>query len=85
MIDLLFNTNGLSFKNVYIYSILFQSISEILSEIGFTKLPKSFSVFVFDDDVAIRKQNVMHNYFSMDSHASIDTFYICQIYSKIRK
>ena len=42
------------------------------------------SIFVFDD-VACDKQNAMRDYFSMGRHSSIDSFYLCQTYSRIPK
>lgn len=45
---------------------------------------KRDSVFIFDD-VACDKQNVMREYFSMGRHSSVDSFYLCQTYSRIPK
>lgn len=42
------------------------------------------SVFVFDD-VLCDKQNAMREYFSMGRHSTVDSFYLCQTYSKIPK
>lgn len=42
------------------------------------------SIFIFDD-VACDKQNAMRDYFSMGRHSLIDSFYLCQTYSKIPK
>lgn len=42
------------------------------------------SVFIFDD-VVCDKQNVMREYFSMGRHNNIDSFYLCQTYTKIPK
>lgn len=42
------------------------------------------SVFIFDD-VACDKQNAMREYFSMGRHSLIDSFYLCQTYSRIPK
>jgi len=44
----------------------------------------SDSVFIFDD-VACDKQNAMREYFSMGRHSSVDSFYLCQTYSRIPK
>lgn len=45
---------------------------------------RSNSVFIFDD-VACDKQNVMREYFSMGRHNNIDSFYLCQTYTRIPK
>jgi hypothetical protein len=45
---------------------------------------KHDSVFIFDD-VACEKQDKIRNYFCMGRHNSIDSFYLCQTYSKIPK
>lgn len=45
---------------------------------------QSDSVFIFDD-VASEKQDKIRNYFCMGRHNSIDSFYLCQTYSKIPK
>lgn len=45
---------------------------------------KRDSVFIFDD-VACDKQNVMREYFSMGRHSAVDSFYLCQTYSRIPK
>lgn len=42
------------------------------------------SVMIFDD-VACEKQNNIRNYFSMGRHNNIDSFYLCQTYSRIPK
>lgn len=42
------------------------------------------SIFVFDD-VACDKQNVMREYFSTGRHSAVDSFYLCQTYSRIPK
>lgn len=42
------------------------------------------SIFIFDD-VACDKQNTMREYFSMGRHSSVDSFYLCQTYSRIPK
>lgn len=45
---------------------------------------KQHSIFIFDD-VACDKQNVMREYFSMGRHSLIDSFYLCQTYTRIPK
>lgn len=45
---------------------------------------KPDSVFIFDD-VACDKQNVMREYFAMGRHSAVDSFYLCQTYSRIPK
>ena len=42
------------------------------------------SIFIFDD-VACDKQNTMREYFSMGRHSLVDSFYLCQTYSRIPK
>lgn len=42
------------------------------------------SIFIFDD-VACDKQNIMRDYFSMGRHSLVDSFYLCQTYSRIPK
>lgn len=42
------------------------------------------SIFVFDD-VACDKQDKIREYFAMGRHHSIDSFYLCQSFSKIPK
>lgn len=45
---------------------------------------RPLSVFIFDD-IACDKQDHMKAYFSMGRHYDIDSFYLCQTYSKIPK
>lgn len=45
---------------------------------------KPNSVFIFDD-VACEKQQVIRDYFSIARHNNIDSFYLCQTYSRIPK
>lgn len=45
---------------------------------------KPNSVFIFDD-VACDKQDCMRDYFSMGRHKNIDSFYLCQTYTRIPK
>lgn len=42
------------------------------------------SVIIFDD-VACDKQNAMREYFAMGRHSAVDSFYLCQTYSRIPK
>lgn len=42
------------------------------------------SVFIFDD-VACEKQDAVRNYFSMGRHRNVDSFYLCQTYTRIPK
>lgn len=42
------------------------------------------SIFIFDD-VACDKQDCMRDYFSMGRHKHIDSFYLCQTYTRIPK
>lgn len=45
---------------------------------------KPNSVFIFDD-VACDKQDNIRSYFSMGRHNAIDSFYLCQTYTRIPK
>lgn len=45
---------------------------------------KKNSIMIFDD-VACEKQNNIRNYFSMGRHKDIDSFYLCQTYTRIPK
>jgi len=45
---------------------------------------KTNSVFIFDD-VACEKQNNIRSYFCMGRHKNIDSFYLCQTYTRIPK
>lgn len=42
------------------------------------------SLFIFDD-VACDKQDIIREYFSMGRHRAIDSFYLCQTYTRIPK
>jgi Poxvirus A32 protein len=42
------------------------------------------SIFIFDD-VSCEKQNIIREYFSMGRHNKIDSFYLCQSYTRIPK
>lgn len=45
---------------------------------------KANSIMIFDD-VASEKQNNMRSYFCMGRHKDIDSFYLCQTYTRIPK
>ena len=45
---------------------------------------KPNSIMIFDD-VACEKQNNIRSYFSMGRHKDIDSFYLCQTYTRIPK
>lgn len=45
---------------------------------------KTNSVFIFDD-IALEKQDVMREYFTMGRHKFIDCFYLCQTYTHMPK
>lgn len=45
---------------------------------------KPNSIFIFDD-IACEKQEAVRKYFSMGRHHDIDSFYLCQTYTKIPK
>lgn len=42
------------------------------------------SIFIFDD-VACNKQDKIRTYFSMGRHKAVDSFYLCQTYTRIPK
>lgn len=58
----------------------FSNNTEVLSP----EKAKPNSVFIFDD-IACEKQDTIRNYFSMGRHHSIDSFYLCQTYTRIPK
>lgn len=103
MVCLLLDSNGLKFRNVYLYSKTpfqpkYATLGKILNsvdDLGYhvfsdnTEIVKPSdaapdSIFIFDD-VACDKQNTMREYFSMGRHNSVDSFYLCQTYSRIPK
>ena len=45
---------------------------------------KPNSIMIFDD-VACEKQNNIRQYFSMGRHKDIDSFYLCQTYTRVPK
>ena len=45
---------------------------------------KPNSIFIFDD-IACEKQDTIRTYFSMGRHHNIDSFYLCQTYTRIPK
>ncbi len=45
---------------------------------------KKNSIFIFDD-VACEKQDNIRSYFAMGRHSDVDSFYLCQTYSRIPK
>ena len=45
---------------------------------------KPNSVMIFDD-ISCEKQSNIRNYFTMGRHNSVDTFHLCQSYSKVAK
>lgn len=103
MLSLLFNTNGLKFENIYIYSKSlyqpkYQFLEKILRKVKGIKYyafkenddvihveeVKKNSVFIFDD-IACSNQHKIREYFSMGRHNGIDSFYLCQTYTRIPK
>lgn len=103
MLNLLFNPNGLKFKNVYVFSKslyqpkykLMESVLTTTPGVGYFPFSendqvvhpnevKQHSVMIFDD-VACEKQDNIRNYFTMGRHRDVDTFYLCQTYSRIPK
>lgn len=45
---------------------------------------ESDSIIIFDD-VACEKQDIIRDYFSMGRHSGVDSFYLCQSYTRIPK
>lgn len=58
----------------------FSNNSEVISP----EEAKSDSVFIFDD-IASEKQENIRSYFCMGRHHNIDSFYLCQTYTRIPK
>lgn len=101
LFNLLFDPNGLRFKNIYVFSkSLYQPKYEFLSKV----MPREVGYFAFDDnskmihpseakphsvvvfdDIACEKHDNIRNYFTMGRHNNIDTFYLGQTYSRIPK
>jgi Poxvirus A32 protein len=76
----------------YIY---LQDILKNVPEIGFETFSntndviapqdvKKNSIFIFDDVICDKQEN-MKNYFSMGRHKGVDSFYLCQTYTKVPK
>ncbi len=101
LFNLLFDPNGLRFKNIYVFSkSLYQPKYEFLAKV----MPKEVGYFAFDenskmihpseakphsvvifDDIACEKHDNIRNYFTMGRHNNLDTFYLGQTYSRIPK
>ena len=75
--------------------VLLEKILRNIPEVGYypftdnTQVPhpsdiKPNSVIIFDD-ISCEKQSNIRNYFTMGRHNSVDTFYLCQTYSKVPK
>lgn len=99
--NLLFDPNGLKFKNLYVFSkSLYQPKYTFLAK----TMPKEIGYFAYDessnvihptdaetdsimifDDIACEKHDNIRNYFTMGRHKNIDTFYLGQTYSRIPK
>jgi hypothetical protein len=101
LFNLLFDSNGLRFKNLYVFSkSLYQPKYKFLSK----TMPKEVGYFAFDentnvpppsdakpdsimifDDIACEKHDNIRSYFTMGRHKNIDTFYLGQTYSRVPK
>lgn len=101
LFNLLFDANGLVFKNIYVFSkSLYQPKYKFLPK----ALPKEIGYFAYDDnslvvhpsqakqhsvmifdDISCEKHNNIKSYFTMGRHKHIDTFYLGQTYSSIPK
>lgn len=101
MMSLLEHPNGLKFENVYVYSKSldqpkYKRLEEILESVNGVNIfqyknneeiigqPRPNSIFIFDD-IAFENQNKIRDYFSMGRHLGVDSFYLCQTFSKIPK
>src|SRR5436190_1339729 len=99
--NLLFDSNGLVFRNVYLFS---KSLNQPKYRLLATAMPEEIGYYAYDDnsqvinpnyakphsimifdDIACEKHDHIRNYFTMGRHNHIDTFYIGQTYSKIPK
>lgn len=96
MMNLLLNTNGLKFENVYIFGkTLHQSkyqylktIMTTVPEIGFhtfdglDELPQNVKPrsICIFDDVTMESQDVIRKYYSYGRHKELDCFYLTQSY-----
>lgn len=101
LFNLLFDPNGIKFKNVYVFSkSLYQPKYMFLAK----TMPKEVGYFAFDensqvplpsdaktnsimifDDIACERHDNIRSYFTMGRHKGIDTFYLGQTYSRIPK
>lgn len=101
LFSLIFDPYSLHFENIYIFSkTLYQPKYQFLSkalpkEIGYfaysdnTEIvhpseARPYSLMVFDD-IATEKHRKISDYFTLARHNKIDTFYLCQSYSKCPK
>jgi hypothetical protein len=101
LFNLIFDPNGLRFKNLYVFS---KSLCQPKYKFLEKTMPKEVGYFAFDensqvplpcdakpdsiilfDDIACEKHNNIRNYFTMGRHKGIDTFYLGQTYSNIPK
>lgn len=75
--------------------MMLQKIMSTIPEIGYFTYRKNeevippentepYSIMIFDD-VSCERQNNIRNYFTMGRHNNIDTFYLCQTYSRVPK
>lgn len=103
LISIIEDSNGLKFKNIYIFSKslhqpkyqYLKNVLEPLRGLGYYAYGKNddvipvaeakpYSLMIFDD-VITEKSTSMRDYFCMGRHNKIDSFYLCQTYSKIPK
>lgn len=85
MLNLLFSPDGLYFENIYVFSkTLYQRKYEFF-KCMLSNIPGIGYFVIIFDDVSCEKQNNIKNYFSMGRHNSVDSFFICQTYSRISK
>lgn len=72
-----------------------EEVMQKVPDIGFYKFSNNFDVISIDqakphsimifDDVACEKQDNIRNYFCMGRHSQVDSFYLCQTYTRIPK
>ena len=99
--NLLFDSNGLVFKNLYIFS---KTLNQPKYRFLATVMPAEVGFFAYDDnsqvispndaephsimifdDIACEKHDNIRNFFTMGRHNDIEVFYLGQTYSRIPK
>lgn len=101
MVGLLKHPNGLKFQNLYVYcKTLFQEKYQMMKKVV-NSIPGMLyeeydndaiclkdvnpnSIVIFDD-VACEKQSPIRDFYCMGRHKNIDSFYLCQTYTRLLK